>query len=345
MVFENLVRGQRYKLRCLITSTEGDEAKRTSSSVNLETYTPPSTTNTTTFSFIPTPSQYTMCQNFIFNSDPGQTTKNAINNYAQKVFSIDGWSKNGCIIATDLTYYTVPGLSFPTNVTCNTPNATRLRYLQNSANTTTNVTTTHSVCPVPHRICKTDVGSNNSNNNYVKLFNQVATDLKTNALFVTTLSISNTNLRNITTTTDENVPDLSQLVISNVNSNTNGQVTWTAYFPTNLMCYYKIDLGSTPNFSTVETCTETGRCGSFRASPLTESAGNNSGSVAAFADGTYNIWIACYNDIPYPQKQAAVRSGSSFTISNSLTPTPNPVSSSMITLNMVLLALIFMIFN
>jgi hypothetical protein len=341
IVFNNLVRGQRYKLRCIISSTEGNVADRTSASVSVDQLT---STNGTTNQFLPSSLTKTQCVQYYFTSDPGQSTKIAMINYCQKLYSANGWSQSGCIICTDsgLTY-TSPGISLPANLTCTASAAkTKLRFLQttNSTVTVSSVTPTtagstvnpslvnqsnpitFSICPVQHPVCPSDVSGNKLYSDY---FNQLITDTRTTALFNTNLGIVNVPVNNTLIVNDNVVPDISKnFVVSNVDSNPNGFVRFSATHTSALRCSWQItETSAAPTTGAqVDGCTDTQWCGkNFYVGTLPATASTNAMDPKPFTAGkTYGLYMACFNDVPY----STSISGVSFTplsIPNNSVPT------------------------
>jgi hypothetical protein len=224
-------------LRCIISSTEGISTQRTSAAVSIEQL---ASNNGTVSQFIPTGVTKTQCVQYYFTSDPGQATKIAMVNYCQKLFSGLGYSSSGCIVCTDsdLTY-TSPGLQLPTNLTCTASATTsRLRFLQNTADTTNNSTIltptsasstvnpalvnqsnpiTFSICPVQHPVCDSDVSGNKLYSDY---FDQLIADTATTALFNKNLGIVNVPVNNTLIVTDLVAPDISKDFVAKINSPT-----------------------------------------------------------------------------------------------------------------------------
>jgi hypothetical protein len=338
IIFSNLVRGQQYHLRCIIQSTNGDATKRSTSSVNIENYTPSGSANVTTVNIVPSVSQSTQCASWQFLSDPGQNTRNAIANYCQKLYSSAGWMNNGCIICTfpDLSYVAA-GLSLPTNTTCPVATtASRLRFLQSTTgstinaatNTTASTPTSVTVCPVAHPVCATDVSGNKSYQDY---FNQLMTDLKTTALFKQTLNIDNVNLNAtnpLLIVKDLVAPDMT-LLSSNVTSfDATGALSFTANFPTPVNCYWMLSSSTTvPSFATVQQCTDAAWCGNNVLSPMTVTISTT--TLKAFSQGsTYQIYMGCTNNVPFAQKLSNVVATGTFSIPAPVIPTDNTATNS-----------------
>ena len=322
IVFDNLVRGQRYKLRCIISSTEGVVSQRTSAAVSIEEL---ASNNGTISKFIPTSVTKTQCVQYYFTSDPGQATKIAMINYCQKLFSATGYSSNGCIVCTDsdLTY-TSPGIKLPNNLTC-TASATksRLRFLQTTPADTTNNSTiltpttasssvnpslvnqsnpiTFSVCPVQHPVCNSDVSGNKLYSDY---FDQMIADTKTTALFNKNLGIVNVPVNNTLIVTDLVAPDISKNFVAEVTSiNSNGLIVFNAKFTSALRCSWQIsDSSAAPaTGSAITSCTDNQWCGSnFQVGTLVSNAATDINNLKAFSSGkSYALYFACLNDVPY----------------------------------------------
>jgi len=343
--FANLVRGQQYHLKCVMTSTNGNPTLRNSTSVSIENYTP-ATVNSTVVNFIPSPPQATQCIAFNFDSEPGTVVRIAIANYCQSLYSASGWSTNGCIICTNPdTNYMSPGLSLPTNITCPTTTASsRLRFLQttNTTNTTvtptTNTTTTnttvstlisYNLCPVAHPICATDVtttksfrmlASTTASQAYSAIVSQIMNSLKTPALFKTTLNLSNVPLNALNAVaivSDSVAPDATKFSPSVVSSNINGAASWLASYATKIQCFWMIADASvvttTPVYTVLEGCTDPSWCGTSMVGPGVTSLSTT--SMKPFTAGsTYNIFMECKNNIPGATMRSTVVSAGTFTI-------------------------------
>jgi len=357
IVFDNLVRGQRYKLRCIISSTEGTLNSRTSAAVNIEQLT---SVNGTVYQFIPSIPTKTQCVQYYFTSDPGQNTKIALINYCQKLFSGSGWSQSGCIICTDsgLTY-TSPGLALPTNLTCIANLAkSKLRFLQ-TTNTTTPLTPannstvltpttagssvnpslvnqsnpiTFSVCPVQHPVCSSDVSGNKLYSDY---FNQLIADTKTTALFNINLGIVNVPVNNTLIVNDNIAPDISKNFTLNILSlNANGLVQFSASYTSALKCSWQIADTSTAPVSgaAIDSCNDTQWCGkNVNFGTLVSNTSTDGNNLKAFTPGkSYSLYVACYNDVPYSTSISNVIN-TPLSISNPVTPA-TPTSTTNTTL-------------
>ena len=199
IIFDNLVRGMRYKLKRIISSTKGNVALRTATLTNIEQI---NSANGTVSIITPSAPLKTRCVQYYFTSYPGQATKITMINFCQKSFSLAGFSTSGCIICTDpgLTY-TSSGIALPTNLTCTaTAPVAKLRFLQTVTQANSTVLTpstagstvnpslvnqsnpiTFSVCPVQHPTCPSDITGNKIYSDY---FNRFIADTKTTALLI-----------------------------------------------------------------------------------------------------------------------------------------------------------------
>ena len=366
IIFTGLVRGLQYHIRCNIQSTQGDPTLRTSSNATLEYYTSVSTSNSTNINIMPVVPQATQCAQFQFTSEPGQSTRNAITNYCQRLYSTPGWWKNGCIICTDsaMQYY-APGLMLPNSTYCNVTTApkSRLRFLDTTTTATTSTTinpanvtaynpAVHSVCPVAHPICATDVSGSKNYNDY---FTQLITDLKSTDSFKATLSIINVPITQPTIIVTDNVaPDLTKLNFAITSSAKTGSVSWTASYSAGaVVCYWQISAGTNsaaPTFNSVKGCTDPSWCGMFKSSNNTQTYSTNANNLKQFSASTsYTVYLACQNDIPYAQKMSVVQAVGTFTIPpDTVTPPPTnttTTSSSFVSISITyfvfLLALLF----
>jgi len=343
IIFNDLVRGQRYKLRCIISSTEGVTSQRTSAAVSIEKL---ASANGTVNEFIPTSVTKTQCVQYYFTSDPGQATKIAMVNYCQKLFSATGYSASGCVVCTDseLTY-TSPGLELPNNLTCTaTATKSRLRFLQTASADTTNNSTvltpttasstvnpslvnqsnpiTFSVCPVQHPVCKSDVSGNKLYSDY---FDQLIADTKTTALFNKNLGIVNVPVNNTLIVTDLVAPDITKNFVVQVSSiNSNGLIVFNSKFTSALRCSWQIaDSSAAPaTGSAIAGCTDTQWCGSnFQVGTLVSNAATDINNLKAFSSGkSYALYFACFNDVPYSTSVSNIFQTALSVPNNNVTP-------------------------
>jgi len=363
IIFNNLVRGQAYHLKCVIQTTHGDASARSSINATFENW-GNSTANSTATPIAPQASTATQCAQFQFLADPGATARSSIINYCQRTFSQPGWLNNGCVICTNSDMNTfVAGVGFTQNTTCRAPAKTRLRFLQTTnttvtpvpANTTTTVTFT--VCPVPNPVCLTDATAGGKT--YNDYFNSFTNGLRTAALFKTNLGLDSISLNTTTPIVSFNdavAPDINKLVavVSNADPKGTVNIQLTATGPQK--CYWQIAEASVamPTYASISTCTDASWCGNTKVSVSGVTVSPT--VMRAFAPGTsYNVFVGCSNDIPMAQAVSAVKNINTFTIAAPQPSTPTntttnstvvPVSGNTINVSMFVLFLIFsLLFN
>jgi len=116
-IFDNLVRGLKYKLRCLIDSTEGEVMQRNTIGFVMDSYVKDDGTTVP----IQTLKQIKpQCMQYVFTSEPSKVLKNAMMNFCQSIFMADGnWSANGCVVCTDSSISVLPsGFNLPKSLAC-----------------------------------------------------------------------------------------------------------------------------------------------------------------------------------------------------------------------------------
>merc|ERR1711976_1068429 len=364
--YSKIFRGQRYRLRCIIESTQGDVKQRTSSNVNIDDYTQTGASNNTVVNIEPVKVQATKCARFNFLSEPGETTRNAIISHCQRVYSAPGWENNGCIICAKPDFTGVlPGLSFAKNITCPVSSSRRkLRFLQDTTAATekkqeipqeiskVDVPAFLTVCPIPNPICGTDSAGNKSYDDY---FTQFTNDLKTNKLFKDNLNIDNVFLNTATpiiTVDDSSSPDLSKLEKENLSHDDSGNFSIKITYPNSpLKCNWTTS-DKKLTFAQMKACTDAAWCGKSDVGP--QKIEIKPKQNKAFTPGSsYNLYLGCENDVPNSQKQSEVVSLGSFSIkkpeenNNQKNSTdPNTTSANFLNFSIFGLLLVFsMIFN
>jgi len=98
ILFNKLLRGRRYKLKCIITNTDGNALNRDSVSMTFDALNNLNSTNTIMTTAQSVKSQ---CLHFNFITDPGLPAKTLLLNYCQKLFTNTGWTANGCFYCVD----------------------------------------------------------------------------------------------------------------------------------------------------------------------------------------------------------------------------------------------------
>jgi len=359
-VFNGLVRGMAYQLRCIAQGTIiGNSSSVISGTLS-------NNPNNATLPMYPSYPQATSCVQFNFNADPGLTTKNAMVNYCQAKFSLGGYWANGCIICTNADMsYNVPGLTLP-NIVCSASSKKRLRFLQTASTaaaastatpTVAATPVTYSVCAVPHPVCTTDVNLNNKL--YADLILSLSTDLRSTANIATNLGVSGVNLNTTSIYSDSAVPNMAQLTGAVTNFAITGAVSWTATYATPLKCVWEIAAtGSTFTYTNIAGCTDPSWCGTMVVGSTTATYSTSSTNLKAFTAGSaYDLHIACLNNIPGASLQSTevkytftIPAPSTSTTNTTVCPNgtvllPNGTcSSSFISLSLMMIMLIIAIF-
>lgn len=229
LIFSNLVRGQRLKLKVIIESTQGDRTLRTSSSLVLSNYT---LTNGTIDYFIATKSITPICTSYRFVTRPGIQVTNPLLYYWQSKFSSAGYYETGCVTAVDQygsSAFGLPSIANETN--CGTANCRfidRNNYVVNQ--TSLNVSETYTICAYPLSYCETDPS------NYEEVYNDILTELPTNTSFPDVLNTLVVPQFSITRISDTNAP--SSPTVSNVKI-TGSRMTFDAKSSASISCFLK----------------------------------------------------------------------------------------------------------
>jgi len=117
IIFDNLIRGQKYKLRCLIDSIEGEIFQRKSIGTFMDSYI---YDNGTTVPIKTLPQIKPQCVQYIFNNEPSLDLKSNMMNFCQNIFMKNStWELNGCIVCTDSNISVFPsGFNLPKSLDC-----------------------------------------------------------------------------------------------------------------------------------------------------------------------------------------------------------------------------------
>ncbi len=311
LIFNNLVRGQRYKLKCIITSTQSEMKDRTSASQEILTLAGGKT-------FIPTNPTKTQCIHYQFLDLINNETKLILLNHCQNIFS---QVNSGCIVCTDslLSIFT-PGLSMPNNLKCPVQASIVIkssRFLQgnnkNSTNTNNDIQvenpvylleiknpTIFTICPTQIPTCPIDVKGEKIYGDYFNSFYK-----QTNSEFIKSIQgMNNKTLNNSMIVFDNFAPNLSQkLNLNMLLIDKSGLVQWTASYPTPLKCFWKIDLSENrQTLKSIEECKDPMWCGNnYQIFQLENSGNTNPKNLRRFEEKKeYAINFLCYNNIPDP---------------------------------------------
>jgi hypothetical protein len=338
MQFSNLLRGQSYQLKCILQSVDALATNVTSTTVTINTLTQ---SDGSTEQLATNGTLATQCVTYKFTKDPGATVKQTLVEYCQKMFTLNGYTNNGCITCTDSSnLYIIPGLKLPAaENSCTVSSAPFRRVLQSATNSTTTTTTNtntgsavaFSVCPVPNNYCPSDVAG--TFNYYSAIANLTALGSGTNFAKIYNITVP---FAGASTSTESGSVNVAGVVISKLTYNATGLVSWTSITSgTSLLCYWGIASTATavPSFSSIQSC-EGPWCGSTKVTSAGVETGTNNSTLLAFANQTtYNIYYACYNDIPGSTTQSSVYAVTKFTISGDVSPS----SGNIITLSIGLL--------
>jgi hypothetical protein len=311
--FTGLIRGQRYKMKCLFETTQADVTLRSTRYVTLDSL---STINYEIKASKPTPTQ---CAKFSFTSDPGQEATKKIVHYCQSIFSAPGLLSNGCPICMDsLVTYMAPGLSLLPENKCYLPPGQNSNPLL--ATSIENSFYNFSVCIVYNPQCSTNTTGTQTPVDY---YNSFLGALSNASSFNTNLLTGSIPLASVTTYTDNTAPDLSFVNISNLSFDmTQSTVTFKATSISSLKCFAKVQQSTTaPKFEEIFGCTQTG-CARLDIA-LTGTTATIGPVNPGFAySQIYKIYIACFNNIPYPTTRSSVTNPNNASFRTPDNPTP-----------------------
>jgi hypothetical protein len=354
IIFEGLMRNQKYRLTCLMESS--DIAKPTGTMYVMESYLDP-TTNTN-IPLTPAQTYPTYCIEYSFNSAMNLNNlttahQNVINKCQKTISSPTGWQSKGCAVCTDdsLTIF-APGLNLDTAVCylkSNTPITTTLRVLDDTttgnvhavaadANTLATTTSTTTTSTPTSTTVSTTVNSDTTilnNNNGVNLppskttfryciahkptcetdrdvtyedltktYIQMANDIKNNFGGITGEFV---NIDTVSTYNDGIKPKPENIKIDNFMFTNDGSISWNSYYNTPLSCAWQYRAQSyfpAPSFDNIWACA-TGNCGKTKVSSWGIRTGTNQNTIYPLSEGTtYEIFYACYNDMPNAQMRS-----------------------------------------
>ena len=320
LIFNNLLRGSSYKLKCIVESVQGDNRLRTSSIIESSKPTKiglkDQLTNETFNSFTPTNTLPSRCVIFTFDSDPGASVKDSLRNRLQKYYSQPlGYFENGCIMAVDQYGSTINGLEFPVNNTCGSNNYLFHPKTADSDPLLTSVgkVEEYYLCAVQNPLCKTNV----IDNKFDETFDIFQNELNTPSDFISVLNITAIRAFKKSDSKDVAPPDVTNAEISKI-SDVNGVFSFNISNKQNLGCYYKLNSNSTqPSNIDIVNC-KTNECGFLLVDQYGVDATVNLGPVKVTT--TFFLYIACYNDVPFPQKLSKTFTGKTHLVEVKLIP-------------------------
>jgi len=341
IVFDNLVRGMKYKLKCIIETIHAEEADKIRQSQVFEKMVVFGSDSKDTRDIYPTASNMNRCVKFNFTRPPSDYEKYSIIDHCQSFYSPSNtkWTENGCVICTnhDNTVFS-PGYYFSENITCNSSN--KLRFLQATSNRMLNKETSNSftVCPVTDRLCPTDAVLNSLN--YSERFELFVDDIiKNNKLKdygITTLGLPTEN-KYVVYDDANNLSD-SKLTAEITKTDIDGVVVFIASSPSAFYCNWLISSDTeenSPSFDTVKNC-KSEWCGNLIIDSANTIGSTNNNRLKKFEQNvTYNLFFACTNNVYDSQTNYAVKLMDSFEVN----PVA-PLSSGFMSYSLMLLFLI-----
>ena len=360
ILFSGLVRGNKYSLKCLASSTQIIVTSRTYVTYTFATWDQANPSDIKTSNPLP-PS----CAAFTsLNADFDASTKTLMINYCQRYFTAlqNPTTPNpACIVCTDMNKMTAPGVAFSNNTLCMaTPayNTTKLRFLsgsnsysrflQNSTNTTNTtpaaapVIFTYNVCPIQDLVCSADLVSTKLVSD---LLNSFILSLNSAANFLSVLGKTVPFNAVATVITDTTVPNVNITSTLPVYISATGQWSVTLSNSPSLFCYWALtaSTGAQTNTS-IQTCVSTpaAPCGASQVTVAgTVITSNPVNTVNPFQYNTnYFLWVYCSNNIPnsaqfapaakvytLPTGASPVSPASNNTASNSTANNTTPISN------------------
>lgn len=336
--FSNLLIGQNYILKCLLTNSNKDTTQTNVSSVIIANIT--NTSYVSTSSLTPT-----KCATFSFPSSYVLTnaTKTRLIDYCQNLvagyngtaaisgLTQFGYFSNGCLVCSDATQTLLSsGLTAPMSVTCNSNLTTTtsrriLRFLDATTATVTTPTNSasFSVCVTQNPLCPS-IGTST-----VRPVDTLISNLQvlnSGVAFSTILNIAGVSVTGTSSSSDATAPNATLVTINNITSTNLTYLNWFNYLPAasnSLACKWMVAPSSTaaPSFSTVATCTSAW-CGSVVVTPTGGYTGPGTLSSSNALSGTtpYSIYYACYNNVYGATLQSNVANLKSFTTVAGSTP-------------------------
>jgi hypothetical protein len=310
MLFNGLVRGQKYKLRCILENVAADVTQRASITVTATNFT---SADNKIQDIIASNPQPTQCSVFALTSDITIGNKISIIQYCQKVFISAGYDNNGCVVCTDnLQSYISPGLQLSNINSCAGNNLTPVNIDYNNVSTipstlTANNITTFTVCAVNTPTCPTNMsaGGKQYSDVFSTYYNNTSTQDLIKKNLGLTVAVNATN-----TYSDAILPDIESISISNVSSIVSTSVTFTATSTLYLQCKYMLSSSNDiPTFDVIASCSDE-LCGTVRPNPNGHVVTVTTTKVSFFTK--FNVLFACFNDVPFSIQRSAVKRMTSF---------------------------------
>ena len=329
--FNNLVRGQQYKMKCVSSSTQSNIALRSTDQVTFDIFTPSST------SIIVSPPLTPSCVTYIFSSNPSNSLKQSMLNYCQNFFSIMPNinspinSNPACIKCIDSDLNLTIGWNFTNNTNCLIPklkdrllkSSSNKRFLQSSPTSNNDKLTQfpYVVCPIQDLVCGYDnVTIVKSYNSYFS--NDFFNSLKTPNDFLIVLNQSNVIINQTFIVTDANPPVIVLTTSAKSYKSFTGEWSVVVSNPTITQCYFKMYGNLTkpaiPSSNDIKNCIDISVCSmNIILNSGTKITSNPNNLVVFNQSYYYCLYMVCYNYIPNAQNASNVTEVWSFSISNS----------------------------
>lgn len=289
IVFTNLLRGSSYKLKVIITSTNGIVSDRTQSKIELMNYT---LTNGTIVSFNVPRSIQTRCLSYRFNTRPGIQVTSRLLWYWQSRFNLNGYYESGCITPVDQYGSQVPGLPSIRNETnCGRQNCRFIDQQDYIVNQTSlGVSQTYTICAYPLATCDVNPVS------YSETISSIQTTLSTNTTFKTVLNIEVTPEFTIFEASDSSpsAPTISQI------TRTGNRISFKAVSNSAVQCFVRPASASTaPILSQFQTCSDD-------CTVVNISSTEGTYTITVSNNNELNIYAVCYNELFCSSSSTAV---------------------------------------
>ena len=294
--FFNLLRGQEYKVKCLLETTQSRSTKRQKT----EVYINQSMTDAQAQLKTP-PVPHTRCLKYAFRGDPGSIIKNKLMNYCQTQFM------GSCVKCVDNYGTLLPGLSMDFFYGC---------ILQKDKPSIFNQEITlanpfgefdypmgkelYTICAVPDLRCENEIQTKNYENNFLSMMRS----LETEESFSETLKIPFpfAPLYSIYDYNDDWIPLATNIMVGPPESNVNGYFSIEISNIEPLACFWLISPSAISDytFKEIMMCDDISRCGFIRVNNSIKRIMSDNHNLKIFLAGQYSVWLACFNDIPNP---------------------------------------------
>ena len=301
LIFNNLIRGQAYKLKVIIESTQGDKTFRTSSKIEIWNQ---SLTNGTVIDIKAADSKSPLCASYRFNTRPGRQLTDRLLWYWQGRYSQTGYYEGGCISAVDQYGTMIPGLpDIKNELDCGRSNCRFIdRKLHIHNETNLSESETYTICAYPLSNCTNDPS------NFEETYNNIVTELNLNTTFVEKLNVEVSPEFELTQVKDNTVPEIG--IASDVKYS-NNKVTFSLSSNLPYICYV-IPSKTSPASSSFDLCKS--NCSPISTSKKLE---NFSVDFNTSETGTFTLFSVCYNNMPCSKLRSRVFELGSFTTSGS----------------------------